>query len=239
MTTTWETMLWVAFPYVVLAIFIGGHIWRWRSDQFGWTTRSSQMYESKLLRIGSPAFHFGIIGIFFGHVVGLGVPNTWTRAIGLSDHWYHIMAITIGLAAAVACVGGLILLIYRRRTNRRVFGVTTVMDKAMYLFLALVIVFGVLATVVHTAIGTYDYREGVSLWFREFWSFQPDPAHMTSAPVFFQLHVISALLIFAIWPFTRLVHVFSAPIGYLTRPYIVYRSRGAQRERRGWEKVGF
>src|SRR5699024_1831370 len=153
---------------------------------------------------------------------------------------YRLMAITIGLAAAVACVGGLFLLIYRRRTNRRVFGATTVMDKAMYLMLALVIVFGVLATVVHTAIGTYDYREGVSIWFRQFWSLQVDPTMMTSAPIFFQLHVLSALAIFAIWPFTRLVHVFSMPLGYLTRPYIVYRSKGsAKAARRGWEKVDF
>lgn len=238
--TTAEMLLWVVIPYVALALFVGGHIWRWREDQFGWTTRSSQIYESKLLRIGSPMFHYGIIGIFLGHAVGLGIPKSWTRAVGLSDHMYHLMAITIGLAAAVACVGGLFLLIYRRRTNRRVFGATTVMDKAMYLMLALVIVFGVLATVVHTAIGSYDYREGVSIWFRQFWTLQPDPTLMSSAPIFFQLHVLSALAIFAIWPFTRLVHVFSVPLGYLTRPYIVYRSRGpAKAARRGWEKVDF
>src|SRR5699024_111144 len=151
-----------------------------------------------------------------------------------------LMAITIGLAAAVACVGGLFLLIYRRRTNRRVFGVTTVMDKAMYLLLALVIAFGVLATVVHTAVGDYDYREGVSIWFRQVWTLQPDPTVMTAAPIFFQLHVMAALAIFESWPFTRLVHVFSVPLGSLPRPYIVYRSQGAAKpERRGWEKVDF
>src|SRR5699024_8557081 len=236
--TTAEMLLWVVIPYVALAMFIGGHIWRWREDQFGWTTRSSQIYESKLLRIGSPMFHYGIIGIFLGHAVGLGIPKSWTRAIGLSDHMYHLMAITIGLAAAVACVGGLFLLIYRRRTNRRVFGATTVMDKAMYLMLAHVITFGVLATVVHTAVGSYDYREGVSSWFHQICTLQPAPTLMSTSTISLQPHILSALAIFALWPFTRLLHVLSVPLGHLPRPYIVYRSRGpAKADRRGWEKV--
>lgn len=236
-----ETLLWIVLPYVALATFILGHIWRYRYDQFGWTTRSSQIYESKLLRIGSPMFHFGIIGIFFGHVVGLGIPKAWTEAVGLSDHAYHLMAVTVGLAAAVACVGGLFLLIYRRRSNQRVFGATTVMDKTMYLLLTGVIVFGVLATVFESALGSYDYREGVSVWFREIFSFRPNAEHMAVAPLLFQLHVLCALLLFALWPFTRLVHVFSVPIGYLFRPYVVYRSKGpaTAASRRGWEKVRF
>src|SRR5690625_7976748 len=82
--STGEMLLWVIIPYVSLALFVGGHIWRWREDQFGWTTRSSQIYESKLLRIGSPMFHYGVIGIFFGHVIGLGIPKSWTQAVGLS-----------------------------------------------------------------------------------------------------------------------------------------------------------
>ena len=179
-TSMLELLLWVVLPYVVLAVFVLGHIWRFRYDRFGWTTRSSQIYESKLLAIGSPLFHYGIIGIFFGHVVGLGIPKSWTRALGVSDHVYHLMAATIGLAAAVACVGGLLILLYRRRTNKRVFGATTAGDKLMYLFLAAVIVFGVLATIVETAFGTYDYREGVSIWFRNFWTLQPDPSLMSA-----------------------------------------------------------
>lgn len=234
-------LLWIVVPYMVLAVFVLGHVWRFRTDRFGWTTRSSQIYESKLLAIGSPMFHFGIIGIFVGHVVGLGIPKSWTTAIGISDHVYHLMAVTIGLAAAVACVGGLLILLYRRRTNARVFGATTGGDKLMYLLLTLTILFGVLATLVHSTIGHYDYREGVSIWFRNFWTLRPSTELMAAAPIFFQLHILSALALFAAWPFTRLVHVFAAPVGYLTRPYIVYRSKDPRREaeRRGWEKVKF
>lgn len=236
-----EIFLWAVIPYMALVVFVLGHVWRFSQDRFGWTTRSSQIYESRLLRWGSPMFHVGIIGIFLGHVAGLGIPASWTRAAGLSDHWYHLMAVTIGLAAAVACVGGLLILIYRRRSNARVFGATTVGDKVMYLSLGLTIGFGVLATLVHTTFGHYNYRDGVSIWFRQFWALRPDIGLMVEAPIFFQLHILSAMLLFAIWPFSRLVHAFAAPVGYLTRPYIVYRSKDPRREseRRGWEKVSY
>ncbi len=71
--------LFVVVPYICLTIFVVGHVWRYRYDKFGWTTRSSQMYENRLLRCGSPLFHFGILGVFFGHVIGLGVAEDLDR----------------------------------------------------------------------------------------------------------------------------------------------------------------
>lgn len=235
------TFLWIIIPYLSLAVFILGHVWRYRYDRFGWTTRSSQLYESKLLRIASPMFHYGIIFVFIGHVVGLGIPASWTATVGINNETYHIMAISIGLAAAVATVGGLGLLIYRRRTNNRVFGATTKLDKLMYLMLSIVILAGVYSTIFESALGDYDYREGVSVWFRQFWMFRPDVNLMMEAPLGFKIHVMSAILIFALWPFTRLVHVFTVPLGYLTRPYIVYRSKDVKvaHEVRGWEKIEY
>ena len=111
----------------------------------------------------------------------------------------------------------------------------------MYLMLSVVILAGVYSTIFDSALGGYDYREGVSVWFRQFWAFQPDIALMSAAPIGFQVHVLAAILIFALWPFTRLVHVFAAPLGYLTRPYIIYRSKDRQRQpqRRGWETIDY
>ncbi len=74
-----DVMLWGVLPYVVVAILVGGTVWRWRYDQFGWTTRSSQLYESRLLRLGSPLFHFGILVVLVGHVVGLRRPEVAGR----------------------------------------------------------------------------------------------------------------------------------------------------------------
>ncbi|MFD7695583.1 respiratory nitrate reductase subunit gamma [Streptomyces sp. NPDC059805] len=236
-------LLWVVLPYVALAIFVLGHVWRYRYDKFGWTTRSSQLYERRLLRIGSPLFHFGILVVLLGHIGGLGIPKSWTEAAGISEHMYHVGAVVLGTIAGVATIGGLAILIYRRRTVGPVFSATTRNDKAMYVSLTLTIVLGLAATVAANVVGGgYDYRETVSPWFRSIFYFQPDPALMSGAPVLFKLHAISALLLFAAWPFTRLVHMLTAPLGYLTRPYIVYRSRdvqlGARAPHRGWERTG-
>ncbi|MFI7700608.1 respiratory nitrate reductase subunit gamma [Nonomuraea sp. NPDC049480] len=231
-------LLWVILPYVALTVFVLGHVWRYRYDKFGWTTRSSQMYESRLLRIGSPLFHFGILVVALGHVGGLVIPKSWTEAMGVSEELYHVSAVVLGTIAGIATVGGLAILIYRRRTVGPVFSATTRNDKLMYAVLALTIALGLAATVLANITGGgYDYRTTVSPWFRSIFYFQPDPALMAGAPLLFQLHALSALVLFAIWPFTRLVHMLTAPVGYLTRPYIVYRSRdeGRPTARRGWE----
>jgi nitrate reductase gamma subunit len=237
-----NTLLWVVVPYICLTIFVLGHLWRYRYDKFGWTTRSSQLYEARLLRLGSPLFHFGILIVLLGHVMGLGVPKSWTEAVGISEEVYHAMAVGLGAVSGVCTVVGMAILIYRRRVTGPVFSATTKMDKTMYLVLAIVILLGLANTVIANMFGHYDYREGVSVWFRGLFRFDTHPDLMAEAPLGFQLHGLAALLLFALWPFTRLVHVFSAPLGYLTRPYIVYRSRdqrvGQHAPRRGWERVG-
>lgn len=240
-----DELLWVIIPYVCLTIFVLGHAWRYNYDKFGWTTRSSQLYEKSLLRWGSPLFHFGMIGVFFGHVMGLGIPQSWTDAVGISDEVYHAFAVGGGVLAGAATLAGLAILVYRRRTVGPVFSATTVMDKVMYAVLAVVILLGIWNTIAGGILnlgGHYNYREGVSIWFRGIFRFDLHPDLMGEAPIGFQIHGMAAMLLFALWPFTRLVHVFSAPLGYLTRPYIVYRSRdahaGARLTQRGWDQDG-
>ncbi|WP_007023897.1 respiratory nitrate reductase subunit gamma [Saccharomonospora iraqiensis] len=235
-------LLWVVVPYVSIAIFVVGHVWRYRYDKFGWTTRSSQLYENRLLRLGSPLFHFGILVVAVGHVGGLLIPKSWTGAVGISDTAYHVMAVALGVVAGFATLVGAAILVYRRRTVGPVFSATTRNDKVMYVLLLGTIVLGLGTTVLGNLVeNPHDYRETVSPWFRSIFSFQPEPELMTRATLGFQLHALAAWALFAFWPFSRLVHVFSMPLGYLTRPYIVYRSRDAARDsrtaRRGWERV--
>ena len=242
-SSTVDVLLWLVFPYVCLVILVGGLVWRYRYDKFGWTTRSSQLYERRLLRWGSPLFHFGILVVLLGHVMGLLVPESWTTALGISDHTYHVVAVALGTVAGVCTLVGMAILIYRRRTVGPVFSATTKMDKVMYVVLGTVIVLGLANTAIANILGSdYDYRTGLSVWFRGIFYFQPDPALMAAAPIGFQLHAIAAFALLALWPFTRLVHAFTAPVGYLTRPYIVYRSRdahlGSRAPRRGWERTG-
>ena len=242
-----NTLLWVVFPYVCLAIFVVGHWWRYKYDKFGWTTRSSQLYEDTLLKWGSPLFHFGMLGVVGGHIIGLLLPKGWTDAIGISESTYHAFALGGGLIAGAMALVGLVMLVYRRRTVRSVFKATTPMDKVMYLLLGAVILLGcwnTFASVVLHSSEHFNYRTTVSPWFRGIFYGQPDAALMTGVPLGFQLHALLAFALFALWPFTRLVHVFSAPLGYLTRPYVVYRSRdvragagaGSRAPQRGWER---
>jgi nitrate reductase gamma subunit len=223
---TWDILLWVVVPYVSIAILVLGTIYRHRYDKFGWTTRSSQLYESDILRWGSPLFHVGILLVLAGHIGGLLIPKSWTQAVGISDHAYHVMAVGLGSAAGGLLLLGMTILIARRRLVGPVFTATTRNDKAMYLLLAIVILLGLWTTFRVNTIGAgYDYRETVSPWFRSLFILQPEPELMRGVPLGLQLHVVTAFVLFAVWPFTRLIHAFSMPIGYLSRPYVVYRSR--------------
>ena len=242
-----DVVLWGVLPYVMLAIMIGGTIWRYRYDKFGWTTRSSQLYESRLLRIASPLFHFGILVVVIGHFIGLVIPESWTEAVGVTEEMYHVNALTLGTIAGIATLVGLVLLIWRRRTTGPVFMATTVNDKVMYVVLVAAIVLGLWTTLATVGAGdaeAYDYRQSVSPWFRSIFVLQPDVDAMAAAPWPFHVHVLVGMLLFTIWPFTRLVHAFTAPVHYLFRPYVVYRSRdarptvGTRAVRRGWDPIG-
>lgn len=239
-----QAFLWVAFPWLAIAAFVIGIIWRWRYDQMGWTTHSTQIYESKLLRLSSPLFHWGMMFVILGHLMGLAIPKSWTRAVGISDHAYHLLATIPGTIAGIAVVLGLFGLLYRRVVNRSVFLSTATSDKIMYVLLSIAILSGFIATVSTQVFGGaegYDYRETISPWIRQLLIFNPQPELMADVPWEFKLHVFAGFLLIAVWPFTRLVHAFSVPVGYSTRPYVVYRSRGrdvaGRRTEDQWEPI--
>ena len=141
-------------------------------------------------------------------------------------------------------VTGFVLLVIRRRMTPKVFRATTRTDKVLYAAMGWMFALGMAATVGVNLFGPgYDYREELAVWFRQIFWLQPDAHLMADAPLVYQAHAVSGFLFLALWPFTRLVHVFSAPVGYITRPYIVYRSRddvqlGSHSPRAGWERVG-
>ncbi|MFG6196434.1 respiratory nitrate reductase subunit gamma [Nonomuraea sp. JJY05] len=220
-----ESTLWVVMPYLTLLVFVGGLIWRYRYDKFGWTTRSSQLYESPLLRVASPLFHYGLIFVIVGHVTGLLIPVGWTDAIGVSNVAYHLNALVWGGLASLVTLVGLALLIYRRRATGPVFMATTANDKAMYAVLAASILAGVVTTVAGFVPSDVSYRTTVAPWFRGVFILQPDADAMRQANVLYKVHTLIGMALFVLFPFSRLVHALSAPLGYLFRPYIVYRSR--------------
>lgn len=219
-----DQFLWVIFPYVCMVVFIVGHIFRWRNDQFGWTAKSSEFIEKKQLMIGSLLFHIGIIPVIAGHVAGLGIPKEWTRAVGISDHMYHMGAIWGGGFFGVVTFLGMLILTSRRFTIRNVRKLSSASDlivNSLLLFIVFIGMYSVIGTSITQP--DFDYRDSISIWFRSLLIFRPEASFMSAVPMAFQLHILSGFLIFAMWPFTRLVHVWSVPLNYVGRSYIIYR----------------
>ena len=220
-----DFFLWVAYPYITLTIFIVGHIWRYNHDQFGWSAQSSQFLRSdRLLKWGSLLFHIGVIFVFFGHIGGIVIPHTFYPMIGISEEMYHFGAVWFGSLAGAAMVIGGALLTIRRLSDKRVKSQGSRADLYVLLLIGIVTVVGFTNTAWYTATGgDFDYRYTIGPWFRGILSFRPMPEMLAFAPWGFQAHVIAAFTLFAVWPFTRLVHVWSLPLEYIKRKCIIYR----------------
>lgn len=218
-------ILWGIMPYIVLTIFIGGHIYRYQHDQFGWTAKSSEMLEKKKLAAGSTLFHWGLLCVVGGHVMGILIPEGVYASLGISEHMYHKMAIGAGLPAGIAACTGLVILTYRRLFDKRIRKTSSPSDILTLLLLLFMMLSGVAATFLNIDSKGFDYRTTVGPWFREIVLFRPDAFLMESVPLWFKFHIVIGYVVFILWPFTRLVHVFSLPLKYLTRSYVVYRKR--------------
>ena len=248
--TGFQLWWWVILPYLALATFVIGHIWRYRYDQFGWTSRSTELQEKKLLKWGSPIFHYGTFAAISGHIIGILVPERWTAAIGIPETAYRWFSAGAGTLAAVLIIIGVAILAGRRLFVARVRATTSPVDWLALILLLVEIVLGMAMTTGVNLIGAallhggYNYRPTVGVWFRSLFSGQPDVKVIASAPVLYQIHVSLAWLVIAAWPFTRLVHAWSAPVWYLWRPFVVYRSRRATRPNepgtsgRRWRRIG-
>ena len=230
------TFMWVVLPYLAIATFVVGHVWRWRRDQFTWTTRSTQLFEARWLKLGGPLFHIGLLFVIGGHVIGIIVPKSLTDSLGISEDTYRIFSATVGTLAGVATMAGLAILIARRVLNKRVAATTRGWDVTVMVLLGFMVLTGMWNTSIHNLIqGGYDYRETVSPWFRGLFLLDPNASLMTAGevPLSYQLHAIGGWVLIMIWPFTRLVHAWSVPLMYLRRPPIVYRSRAPRSVRAG------
>ncbi len=224
-----EILLWIILPYVAIATFLVGHWWRYRFDQFGWTSHSTQLFEHKILGWAGPAFHYGALAAVGGHVIGLMIPKSFTEAIGMSESTYRWFSAIAGAVAGAVCVVGFVGLVYRRATNTRVRRTTSRTDLLVYFLLVVLIGLGCWMTFAHNLItaSPYDYRDSVSEWWRSLFILQPDVEAVQHANTVYQVHAIVAWAFWALFPFSRLVHAWSIPLQYLGRPYILYRRRYA------------
>ncbi|PCI57250.1 MAG: respiratory nitrate reductase subunit gamma [Alphaproteobacteria bacterium] len=214
------------FPYIAGITLVLGSILRFDRDPYSWRSKSSQLLRKKQLIVGSVLFHLGILVILGGHVVGLLTPIAVFDAMGISHGAKQILAMTAGGIAGVFCLIGLLILIHRRLFDPRIRATTSFADiSVLFLLLA------------QLCLGLYTITESMNhLDGHEMTKFMNWAQHIVTlrggadvylidvAPVF-KAHITLGLFIVFIWPFTRLVHVFSAPIGFITRPYQVVRKR--------------
>ncbi|MGH3321194.1 MAG: respiratory nitrate reductase subunit gamma [Streptosporangiaceae bacterium] len=226
MSTAWAYFWRVILPYISMAIFVLGHIWRWRYDQYGWTSYSTELQEHDWLKWGAPLFHYGAFGAIAGHVIGILIPKWWIDAIGVPEHAYHVFSAAAGLLAAALVIAGMVILACRRLFVPRVRATTSPVDWVALILLGILVLLGIITTAINAPLA-YEYRETISIWFRGLFAGHANVAIAQQAPIIFQVHAIAAWVLFLIWPFTRLVHVWSYPLWYLWRPYVVYRSRRA------------
>lgn len=221
-----DTFLYLVLPYLAITSFVLGHIWRYRREGYTITARSTQVLERRWLRPGIILFHVGLLMVLGGHFIGILIPESVTESLGISEHAYHLVAVTAGMISGSILVIGFVILLARRILVPQVRRTTTKWDWTAEGMLAVVIGLGMWATIARNIIGgTYNYRETIAPWFRGIFTLNPDVALVAGAPALYQAHVVAAWVLLLIWPYTRLVHAWSVPVGYLVRSPILYRSR--------------
>lgn len=215
------------YPYIALSVLVIGSIARYERDPFTWKSSSSQLLRRKQLMIGSVLFHVGILVIFIGHLFGLLTPIWIFDALGISHGAKQVLAIVAGgIAGIFALVGGLMLL-HRRLMDPRVRATSSFADTGILILLMVQLVLGlgtILISLQH--LDGHEMTKFMS-WAQGIFTFQADAAaEITDVSWLFKLHLVLGLTIFLVFPFTRLVHMLSAPVRYLWRSgYQVVRSR--------------
>ncbi len=221
-----DAVLFVILPYVAVAVAVIGSVYRYYSDRFSLSSQSSQLLERPQLFLGSNAWHYGIIIILGAHIVAAVLPSFWSSVIADSTRLY-VMEVT-GWALALILGGGLGILIARRITKPRVAAVTSSMDWVLLASLAIQVVLGIYIAVTQRW-GALWYLQIVVPWLQSLVGFNPQVQTVSFLPTVVKLHILNALLLVMLIPFTRLIHMFTFPVTYLWRPYQVVawtRSRG-------------
>lgn len=217
-------ILFGVYPYIALAVLAIGSVIRFDREPYSWRTGSSQLLRRKQLVTGSILFHLGVLMIFGGHLVGLLTPVVVWDALGVSHGFKQMIAIVLGGFAGIMCLAGGLLLLHRRLFDPRIRRNSSFGDTAILIVLMLQLLLGLFSILV-----SLEHRDGHEMvkfmsWAQGIFTFQPGvAAHIADVHWIFKAHIVLGLTIFLVFPFTRLVHMLSAPVWYLNR--------------RGWQLV--
>ena len=227
-----QNFLFGIYPYIALSVMIMASIARYERDPFTWKSKSSQLLRKRQFIIGSVLFHVGVLVIFLGHFVGLLTPIAVFDALGIPHGAKQLLAVVAGGIAGVMALAGGIILVHRRLYDPRIKAHSSFADTGILILLLCQLVLGVGS--IFVSIQNLDGHEMVKLmsWAQAIVYLQPGAAdHMTGVHWIFKLHIVLGLTIFLLFPFTRLVHIISAPVRYLWRPgYQIVRTRRGARQ---------
>ena len=217
------------YPYVCLAVFFLGSLVRFDREQYTWKSDSSQLLRRGQLRWGSNLFHVGILLLFLGHLVGLLMPHSVATGMGLSNEAHQLLAMSAGAIFGTMCLAGLILLVHRRIAITRIRATSSRMDIFILLWIFATLLLG-LTTIFFSA----RHLDGSVMllladWAQHIVTFRGGAAaFLAGVPLVYKVHLFFGMTLFLLFPFSRLVHVWSgfASVGYLGRAYQIVRSRG-------------
>jgi nitrate reductase gamma subunit len=232
MTGTFNDILFGVYPYICLSVFAIGSVIRFDREQYSWRSQSSQLLRRRQLMWGSNLFHIGILVILFGHAGGLLTPVVVFETLGISHTAKQLLAMTVGGIAGVICLIGLLMLLHRRLSDPRIRKTSSFADIFVLVLLLAQLLLG-LATIPVSA-QHLDGEEMVKLmnWAQHIVTLRPGAAaYVADVSPIFKTHLILGLTIFLVFPFTRLVHILSAPIWYLgRRGYQIVRTKRLTQE---------
>lgn len=225
---TWNQFLFGIYPYICLAIFLFGSLVRFEREQYSWKAESSQLLYRGQLRLGNILFHVGVLAVFFGHLFGLLTPLWVWEMLGISHSAKQMIAITAGGIFGGLALVGLLLLLHRRFMCDRLAANTTWRDKLVLLWILATLLLGL--STIFVSLGHPDGHEMVLLmkWAQHIMTFRGDAASfLANAHWLYKAHIFMGLTFFLIFPFTRMVHVWSgfASVAYLTRAWQLVRPR--------------
>lgn len=222
-----NSLLFGIYPYIALVVLILGSIIRYDREPYTWRSGSSQLLRRRQLMWGSVLFHLGVLFIFAGHLVGLLTPIAVFDALGISHSAKQLLAVVAGGIAGTMAIVGATLLVHRRLFDPRVRASSSTTDTLIIILLWMQLFLGL--STIPTSLAHLDGYEMVKFmsWAQGIFTFNPQAAsYIADAALVFKLHLFLGLTIFLLFPFTRLVHMLSAPVRYLWRPgYQVVRQR--------------
>ena len=217
------------YPYIALSIFLLGSLIRFDREQYSWKSDSSQLLRRSQLRLGSNLFHIGILFLFFGHMAGLLTPHWLYESFGLSTPNKQMLAIISGGIAGLLCFAGVAILLHRRLAEPRIRATSKPMDIFIMLWILATLLLGLVSILF-----SLQHREGgvmllLAGWAQHIVTFRGGAAdYLVGVPIIYKVHLLFGMTLFVLFPFSRLVHVWSgfASVSYATRAWQIVRPRG-------------